>query len=308
MPVGPVSTISLLAVLAIVAPVSAQTRAELLPESTVPTQAARLLDTKPVPRAQLLDVLQRLGRPSNPSEARAKGLGESGRLVQREAESRVSEQAARRLAEILRQPPGREEILHDLAETSGGRKQLDDARRRGAPIPPRPEPRGTGRPTFFDQTSSLVDAVLLEATPGARADVVPASRAAVSYSLNVLSHETTDPYGSITFSSVQLTGTMVRLPWQSGGCANLYFQIPESGWYVFSMTGVVNGKVTVEATGPYGGHLDEWTYDRRGYNVVQFPRLMYFGGVSKTGTTASSIRWCSKSGTVLFASVHVHSL
>jgi len=60
MPVRPTSTTMVLAILAIAAPVSAQTRAELLPESTVPIQVARLLDTGPVPRAQLLEALQRL--------------------------------------------------------------------------------------------------------------------------------------------------------------------------------------------------------------------------------------------------------
>lgn len=306
MQAGLVSTVTMLAVLAIAAPSWAQTRAELVPESTVPAQAVRLLDTGPVPRAQLLEVLQRLDRPSNPTEARARGLGESARLVDREAEPRVPRQAARHLAETLRAPPDRDEILHRMAETPGGREQLDSARRRGAPIPGE-APRGAGRPSFFDQTSSLVDAALLQVAPGVRPDAVPASRAAVSYSLNVLNHETTNPYASLTFYGVQLTGTMVSLPWQKNGCAILYFHIPKSGWYVFSMTGVVRGKVTVEALGPYGVPLEEWTYDPRGYTVAQFPRIMHFGSVSKTGTTASTIRWCVKSGSILFASVHAHS-
>ena len=86
------------------------------------------------------------------------------------------------------------------------------------------------------------------------------------------------------------------------------FEIPATGWYVLSMTAVVDGQAKVIFKRGYSVLQQRFTAGKSGYSVVQFPDVVYLNKSRSTNRT--HFRWCREDGSVdiLFASVHLQSL
>jgi hypothetical protein len=231
--------------------------------------------------------------------------------VQREMEE-VRQRAAPQGAGAQR-APSREELLQRLRDLPGGADRLEQARKRGAPIPGAPGDGDTGSPP----TASLLDRALevLAWLNPFHIESAHAQSPSFSVSLTTPNFSSSSPSAWAFFAGVDVWANAPNSRWVSytGGSTTAierpyaYFSVnvPTAGWYIVNFSGWgSNSKASLHHYGGGSGWqpVTGWDYSNR-YENLAYPALLelapgqhYFifkptqGGVLLTGIQTYSLQ------------------